>query len=684
MGATTPLADAQAQPTPDRPFESANQFQHLQPDESSDDGSHNSAALLLTPADGDDAIPTPTAKDIVGAIGDGAGDIAPPPADVVSPVSAPAPTQLATGSQADFLWTIGDLFETKLAANAAELKELKRGFGDLLDTKLTATTAELTRGFANLICHNATRIDTLSTLVDATAAAVSTMTARLDEITDTANRAFKMVSRAGLTFTSQGDCLNSLDTTVSQLKSDFDVTHAPSKPSPELEAFILATVTETAATATASVEEAIRNSFGTSETTLDEKVTSNLTAFEKKIAHQGCSYGHITKTTLPDFARRLEALEARGQFPPTPPANKVDPPATKVDPSDDEPAGLTATPNTACPKDNMSAGVPAVDRDEDADDDEYIDPHTRSKTTWTASRARTGLGSASLAHLTPSRTQAPSNATGGSGRGLLRTPVVTPYHPSSDQSSCRQTTIPETMHGPRSVLHSKVDNAHDRSIDQRTCVQSMIDTAHDEPLPSRRAAMGPIVSPHHSDRAMHARTLGASRFDAIRLATEEYHGGMDGRDYLTEDDVKDSGYARIKASIEDVLICYNDIILVHQKVRELWYNAYAHTSGPQVDKILQKSLAVFPKLTSMWVDDVVNFYNLLQEVSMGYSLALMPFDAIVLKNKHKGLCPPGLGLIRYTAMCKGFMELLPRLVPDTLSPQINGVLASVCYESNNG
>jgi hypothetical protein len=86
----------------------------------------------------------------------------------------------------------------------------------------------------------------------------------------------------------------------------------------------------------------------------------------------------------------------------------------------------------------------------------------------------------------------------------------------------------------------------------------------------------------------------------------------------------------------------------------------------------------------MWVDDVVNFYNLLQEVSMGYSLALMPFDAIVLKNKHKGLCPPGLGLIRYTAMCKGFMELLPRLVPDTLSPQINGVLASVCYESNNG
>jgi hypothetical protein len=30
------------------------------------------------------------------------------------------------------------------------------------------------------------------------------------------------------------------------------------------------------------------------------------------------------------------------------------------------------------------------------------------------------------------------------------------------------------------------------------------------------------------------------------------------------------------------------------------------------------------------------------------------------------------------------MELLPRLVPGTLSPQINAALSSVCYESNNG
>jgi len=69
---------------------------------------------------------------------------------------------------------------------------------------------------------------------------------------------------------------------------------------------------------------------------------------------------------------------------------------------------------------------------------------------------------------------------------------------------------------------------------------------------------------------------------------------------------------------------------------------------------------------------------------MGYCLALMPFDAVVLKNRFEGLCPPGLGLIRYAAMSKGFMELLPLLVPVTLSPQVSATLAAVCYESNNG
>jgi hypothetical protein len=82
---------------------------------------------------------------------------------------------------------------------------------------------------------------------------------------------------------------------------------------------------------------------------------------------------------------------------------------------------------------------------------------------------------------------------------------------------------------------------------------------------------------------------------------------MDGCNTLTEAVLQDCGYAHIKASIKDVVVCFNDIILVHNKVGELWYNAYAHTLGPQVDKILYKSILVFPRLASMRVEDVVGF-----------------------------------------------------------------------------
>jgi hypothetical protein len=106
--------------------------------------------------------------------------------------------------------------------------------------------------------------------------------------------------------------------------------------------------------------------------------------------------------------------------------------------------------------------------------------------------------------------------------------------------------------------------------------------------------------------------------------------------------------------------------------------------GPQVDRILQKSLSVFPHLASTDTGDVVPFYDWLQELSMNHLLALLPFDAIMLQYRFEGLCPPGLGLTRYGAMSKALMELLPRLIPSSASSQINAALASIRYESNNG
>jgi hypothetical protein len=201
---------------------------------------------------------------------------------------------------------------------------------------------------------------------------------------------------------------------------------------------------------------------------------------------------------------------------------------------------------------------------------------------------------------------------------------------------------------------------------------------------SRQVVGGPIISPPHCDRAMHARTLGASCFDVIQLATKDYHGGMDGVVNLTEEDIRACSYGQVKAIAEDVVVCYNDIILAHCKDSELWHNGYTHTFGPQVDKIQQKSLSVFPRLESTRVDNVVAFYDHLQEVALGYIIAVIPFEAILLAHKFEGLCPPGLGLVKYAAMCKALMELLPWLIPSSLSPQVNATLTLVRYKSNNG
>ncbi len=265
--------------------------------------------------------------------------------------------------------------------------------------------------------------------------------------------------------------------------------------------------------------------------------------------------------------------------------------------------------------------------------------------------------------------QTPYQPSDGPRRGS--TPIQNPYNPSvvppsRDRPSLRQTTLPESFGGGTRVdIHNRGSNPNSHRI-------------------GRNIVGGPKVSPCHSNKAMHACTLGVSRFNIIRLATEEYHVGMDGIDALTEADIQACGHAQVMATAEDAVVCYNDMILAHRKVSELWYNGYAHTSGPQVDKILQKSLSVYSCLESPRGEDVIAFYDRLQEVSLGYVIAIMPFNAIVLAHRIEGLCPLGLGLVKYAVMCKALMELLPWLIPGSLSPQVNATLASVRYESNNG
>jgi hypothetical protein len=68
---------------------------------------------------------------------------------------------------------------------------------------------------------------------------------------------------------------------------------------------------------------------------------------------------------------------------------------------------------------------------------------------------------------------------------------------------------------------------------------------------------------------------------------------------------------------------------------------------------------------------------------MRYLLPLMPFDSICLAFGFEGLCPAGLGTMRYAAIASAWMDVLPRLLPQS-DLDVELVKFLVEYESNNG
>ena len=136
-------------------------------------------------------------------------------------------------------------------------------------------------------------------------------------------------------------------------------------------------------------------------------------------------------------------------------------------------------------------------------------------------------------------------------------------------------------------------------------------------------------------------------------------------------------------SPKDVLLSYGEIIQVHRKVEQSWFNTCTQMSGPLVERILERGLTVFPKLCSLNVQETVDFYDKLQELSAAYLLPLMPFDAICLEFNFEGLFIPGLGIDRYAECASALMEILPRLLL-TLYSKVLAKVSSVWVESKNG
>jgi hypothetical protein len=156
-----------------------------------------------------------------------------------------------------------------------------------------------------------------------------------------------------------------------------------------------------------------------------------------------------------------------------------------------------------------------------------------------------------------------------------------------------------------------------------------------------------------------------NRFDLAGLADSDYHIGDDGVALLSEGIISNCGYQSFHVDHpEDVLLCFQEIINLHRLVVQTWTNTRTHFSGPVVEYIIEKALPVFPRLLNLDVSGTVKFYDGLQKISMRYLLPLMPFDSISLLFGYEGLCPPGLGTTRYSAIASAWMDGLMPLCPN--------------------
>jgi hypothetical protein len=213
-----------------------------------------------------------------------------------------------------------------------------------------------------------------------------------------------------------------------------------------------------------------------------------------------------------------------------------------------------------------------------------------------------------------------------------------------------------------------------------TITPPRVDTSYDDSSEVNAGTNngGPILSP----RAQADRIRGLNRFDLEAMAHPQYHGYADGTRVLTFGFLENCGYNMLAS--DDVVGSLNELIALHGRVHDTWFNASANTYGPQIDRILLKLFKLFPTLDCLDTADVVNFYDRLQELSNPHLLPLIPFDSITLKYRFEGLFSPGLGTRRYATCGWALMDFLPRLIPATLSSRVNATLTVVRCESMNG
>ena len=333
------------------------------------------------------------------------------------------------------------------------------------------------------------------------------------------------------------------------------------------------------------------NLFTATTTRLDERIkgvdvvaTDKLIEYGRKLENYGSRLGHVTGTELPKIQSALDSF------------------ATRVTNIESRP------PNTTTQ--DVRHGDASSHASVADDDSDHNPPHSVDDVRFSAPGHPPNIEDA---HLSPTARSHMAWVAAQTTRATGGHPVDNSHAPPPSSRD----------HRPSPILppHLPVD---------------VRDTLYD------LSSVGPLESPRLGDREHRARQLGVSWFDILGLAHSTYHAGPDGFPTLTSGVLSKIGYNKISSS--DVVSCHNDIIAVHRHILELWHNPVSHTFGPQVDRIITKSLKLLPSLASPTTENVADFYDRLQESTTGLIIAIMPFDAIMLTNRFEGLCVPALGV----------------------------------------
>ena len=163
-----------------------------------------------------------------------------------------------------------------------------------------------------------------------------------------------------------------------------------------------------------------------------------------------------------------------------------------------------------------------------------------------------------------------------------------------------------------------------------------------------------------------------SRKDITQLANSLYHRGTHGLPIITDRELIECGYTTdTHYALAEVMVCYNDIIAIHRKVYNNWANDRYGTDGPQINRIISKELAAFPRLISTSAEDVVDFYDRFHERCL-LPPAYHPTGCHCPALWVRRIIPPGVGY-------KEILRMWERAVGiATTSRSINTVTSVQC------